>query len=122
MMKLKTIAICLMFIGTGVAGAILAAPQADTDRGHARLARGTRPGGTKSQPALHAMESYVVEPPDMTHRRGPRGTARPTDLRRAAGQTRRQDLAGFLRRDLCRRTDTDRDQGEGHPALAEVSQ
>ena len=65
MMKLKTTAICLMFIGAGGGGAILAAPPADPARGTRAAAHGPRPSGTKSQPALHVMDSYVVEPPDL---------------------------------------------------------
>ncbi len=65
MMKLKTIAIGLIFIGTGVVGAILAAPQSDANR-EARVARGSnRPNVNKGQPPLHDMGSYVVEPPDL---------------------------------------------------------
>jgi polysaccharide biosynthesis/export protein len=65
MTKLKTIAICLLFIGTGVVGAILAAPQSDSKR-EARVGRGAvRPDASKAQPPLHALGSYVVEPPDL---------------------------------------------------------
>jgi polysaccharide biosynthesis/export protein len=65
MTKLKTIAICLLFIGTGVVGAILAAPQSDSKR-EARVARrAARPDASKAQPPLHALGSYVVEPPDL---------------------------------------------------------
>ena len=64
MMKLRTIAICWMFIGTGVVGAILAS-QSDADRG-ARAPRGnTRSMASKAQPPLHPLASYVVEPPDL---------------------------------------------------------
>ena len=65
MMKVKTIAVCLAFIGLGAAGVILAAPQAETDRGARKAARGARPGTAKIQPALHTMGAYVVEPPDL---------------------------------------------------------
>ena len=52
-----------------------------------------------------SMPDYVVEPPDLHHRRGPRGPPGPADHRRAAGPARRQDLARLLRRGLRRRPD-----------------
>ena len=65
MMKLKTMTIYLLFIGTGVVGAILAAPQADSERAARRTGGGDSPVGTKSQPPVHPLKSYIVEPPDL---------------------------------------------------------
>ncbi len=65
MMKFKTIAICLMFIGTGVVGAILAAPQDGPARPVQRGRADNRPLGGKVQPAMKPMKDYSVEPPDL---------------------------------------------------------
>ena len=65
MTKFKTIAICLMFIGTGVAGAILAAPQDGPGRPVQRGRADNRPPGGKIQPAMRPMKDYIVEPPDL---------------------------------------------------------
>ena len=67
-----------------------------------------------------SMPDYVVEPPDLLTRRGPRGPARPADLGRAPGPARRQDLARLLRRGLRRRPDDHRDQGEDRPPPPQV--
>jgi polysaccharide export outer membrane protein len=64
MMKLKTVALCVGLIGIGAFGASLAAPQAGSNRSDPSTARGERPVGTKAQPALKALEPYIVEPPD----------------------------------------------------------
>jgi polysaccharide biosynthesis/export protein len=79
MMKLKTIAICVSFIGLGAAGVILAAPQVGKDRPTPAAGQGRQIGQRqmprsapmtdasqrKVQPALHVLPSYVIEPPDM---------------------------------------------------------
>ncbi len=79
MMKLKTMAIALSFIGIGAAGVIVAAPQVSPNRPTPSAARGQRAdrqkaqrstptpvaGSGKVQPALHSLENYVIEPPDM---------------------------------------------------------
>ena len=79
MMKLKTMAIALTFIGIGAAGVIVAAPQVRSGRPTPPAARGQRAdrqktqqaaraadaGSGKVQPALHSLENYVIEPPDM---------------------------------------------------------
>ncbi len=65
MMKLKTLALCLVFIGIGAYGAILAAPQAGSNRSDPGSGRGERPIGSKAQPALKTLGPYAVEPPDM---------------------------------------------------------
>jgi polysaccharide biosynthesis/export protein len=78
-MKLKTTATCLLFIGLGAAGVILAASQTGPSRPPPAPSRGpgaqpkatqksaaaTQAATKKVQPALQPMENYVVEPPDM---------------------------------------------------------
>ena len=71
-MKLKTIALCLMLIGSGAAGVILAAPQAQrqgpSPRMETPLHEPTRASGAtakKVQPALQTMPDYMIEPPDL---------------------------------------------------------
>jgi RNA polymerase sigma factor (sigma-70 family) len=78
-MKLKTTATCLLFVAMGAAGVILAAPQTRPNRTPPAPNRGPRAepktteksaptanGATnRVQPALHPMEKYVVEPPDL---------------------------------------------------------
>jgi polysaccharide biosynthesis/export protein len=78
-MKLKTIATCLLFVGLGAAGVILAASQTGPSQIPPAPSRGpraqpkttqesaaaTQAATKKVQPALQPMENYVVEPPDM---------------------------------------------------------
>jgi protein involved in polysaccharide export with SLBB domain len=79
MMKLKTIAVCLSFIGLGAAGVIVAAPQAGKDRPAPAAGQGrqtaqrlaprpsptTDEGKRKVEPPLKLLPSYVIEPPDI---------------------------------------------------------
>ncbi len=71
-MKLKTTALCLMLIGTGAAGVILAAPQAAKQRPSPRARaihrdplRAPSTDAKKVQPALQTMPDYIIEPPDL---------------------------------------------------------
>ncbi len=89
---------------------------------HVRLPDGQEARGAdrQEQPAPRVQEGLDARvrgrAPRPAPGRGPRGAARPADLRRAAGPARRQDLARLLRRRLRRRADHDRDQGEDRPA------
>jgi protein involved in polysaccharide export with SLBB domain len=79
MTKLKTAAVCLSLIGLGAVGAILAAPQDGSKRPSPATFPGpravskagqssaptNRPAAKKVQPALHTLEDYVIEPPDL---------------------------------------------------------
>jgi polysaccharide export outer membrane protein len=77
MMKLKTIAICLSFIGLGTAGVILAAPQVGRDRPAPAAGQGRQVAQRRSpqsaadaekrkvEPPLRLLPSYVIEPPDI---------------------------------------------------------
>ncbi len=71
-MKLKTTALCLMLIGSGAAGVILAAPQAAKQRPapraraiHRDPVRAPSTATKKVQPALQTMPDYIIEPPDL---------------------------------------------------------
>ena len=64
-MKIKLAVLCLIFVGAGTFGAILAAPQDDSRRKTSVAGRDPVPASGKTQPALHNMGSYVVEPPDL---------------------------------------------------------
>src|SRR5207253_179463 len=65
MMKLKMMTICLVLMGIGALGVGLAAPQAGSERAAPKAGRASRIDKGKSQPPLHTLENYVVEPPDL---------------------------------------------------------
>ena len=69
MMKFRTTAVSLVFIGLGAYGAILAAPQAENDKSPNVSRRRSYPTAvkpkSKAQPALVSLGDYVVEPPDL---------------------------------------------------------
>ena len=110
MMKLKVAAVALVLVGLAAYGASVAARQ---DRS------GGSPRDTRHRAASDRGETEIEEPTSSCHpggihrratgsagRRGSGSFARPADFGRASGASGRQNLPGFLRRRLCRRSDT----------------
>ena len=126
MMKFKTVSLALLLLGAGhLWGQPGCAVRSDSEKQvptsrHARARAKSRK--SKAQPALVTLGDYVVEPPDMLIVEVLDALPGRPISGRAPCPARRQDLAWFLRRHLCGRTDDSGSQGKGRPAFAKVSQ